>query len=436
MPRKRQPLILDGLNVVLTAPGLKLIKRRGGRVEPRWVCSDEARRRGYTPRTVRLHGDMAKAPEAELIAQQCRKLWNEMLEWMGAGGGNTRLVYDGTLASLIKCYQTDQESPYRTVRANTRRGYDDWCRALARSFGARRLDRLNGQDLRRWYTTMAEPSTAGGKPRLRLASACVRSMMMILLNYGTEIGVPACLELVQTLERMTFRVPQHLLDQWNTMKPQQLAMTFAQAEAIVEEGMARGTRRYRSLALGVAFQFELTLAQIDVIGTWEKIERPHDLPSAAIARGRNIWRPGLRYEDFLPDMVLDMGRSKTSIRAAFDLSSYPLVVRTLAAIPELDRVGPVAVDDSGTPFHRRHYIDLYRELADARGVPAGVWNMMARHGGATEARAAGANIDDVTDHLQKTDVEGTRRNYVGSNVATTRRVAKARVDHRARKESA
>jgi len=436
MPRIRRPLTIDGASVALDAPGLKFIKRSGGRAEPRWVCSDEARRRGYTPRTVRLHGDMAKAADAELIAQHCRKLWNEMLEWLGTGGHDSRPIFDGTLASLIRCYQTDRESPYKTVRQNTRRGYDDWCRALERTFGQRRLDRLKGQDLRRWYHTLAEPAGPGGKPRLRLASACVRSMMMILLNYGVEIGIPACLKLVQTLERMTFRVPQELLDQWNEMKPQQLTMTFAHAAAIVEEGLTRGTRRYRSIALGVAFQFELTLAQIDVIGTWEKVDGPRELPTDAIARGRNIWRPGLRYEDFLPDMVLDIGRSKTGVRAAFDLSSYPLILRALAAVPEAERIGPVAVDDGGIPFQRRHYIDLYRELADAREIPAGVWNMKARHGGATEARAAGANIDDVTDHLQKTDVEGTRRNYVSSNVATTRRVAKARVDHRAKKESA
>ena len=56
--------------------------------------------------------------------------------------------------------------------------------------------------------------------------------------------------------------------------------------------------------------------------------------------------------------------------------------------------------------------------------------MTARHGGATEARAANCVIDDIADHLQKTDIEGTRRDYVAGNVATTKRVAAARVARR------
>jgi hypothetical protein len=60
-------------------------------------------------------------------------------------------------------------------------------------------------------------------------------------------------------------------------------------------------------------------------------------------------------------------------------------------------------------------------------VPKEVWNARARHGGGTEARASGASIEDTTDHMQKSDMEGTRRDYIGGNVETTRRVARSRV---------
>jgi hypothetical protein len=99
-------------------------------------------------------------------------------------------------------------------------------------------------------------------------------------------------------------------------------------------------------------------------------------------------------------------------------------------VPDEERGGAFAVDETGRPFPRRYYIDLYRQLADAASVPRAVWNMNARHGGATEAREAGCAIDDIADHLQKTDIEGTRRDYVAGNVATTRRVAVARVARR------
>ena len=73
---------------------------------------------------------------------------------------------------------------------------------------------------------------------------------------------------------------------------------------------------------------------------------------------------------------------------------------------------------------------MYQDIREAAGVPDNVWSSRARHGGGTEARAAGAPIDDIADHLQKSDVEGTRRDYIVGNVETTRRVARKRVASR------
>jgi hypothetical protein len=49
-----------------------------------------------------------------------------------------------------------------------------------------------------------------------------------------------------------------------------------------------------------------------------------------------------------------------------------------------------------------------------------------RHRGA----ASGASIEDTTDHMQKSDMEGTRRDYIAGNVEITRRVARSRVAKR------
>jgi hypothetical protein len=67
------------------------------------------------------------------------------------------------------------------------------------------------------------------------------------------------------------------------------------------------------------------------------------------------------------------------------------------------------------------YSSVRRRIAsirEAAGVPDNVWSSRARHGGGTEAHEAGAPIDDMADHLQKSDVEGTRRDYI---VGTSRR---------------
>src|SRR5581483_11674374 len=145
---------------------------------------------------------------------------------------DTRPVYDGTLHSLIACYQRDPLSPYRRVKQNTRESYDDWCRVLDRKFGARRVDRLLGQDFRRWFEEIAAP-IGDAPPRLRLARGCVRQMLPILFAYGAEVGLSKCKELYGVLEIMEFKVSQDVLDLWHERRQPQQAMTYAQAEKIV-----------------------------------------------------------------------------------------------------------------------------------------------------------------------------------------------------------
>ena len=114
--------------------------------------------------------------------------------------------------------------------------------------------------------------------------------------------------------------------------------------AIVAEGLRRGTRRHRSVALGVAAQFELTLRQVDVIGTWEKLDQAEAVQASAVVERGRIWRPGLRFEDFAAGR-LDVETSKTSTQAVYDVTAYPLFQQALAAVPASERVGPLVTDE-------------------------------------------------------------------------------------------
>jgi hypothetical protein len=167
---------------------------------------------------------------------------------------------------LIDCYQRDKGLPFHGLALNTKRGYADWCRTLDRVIGKRRVDRLTGQDLRDCFLALLEPSHPGGPPRIRLAKACVRSMLSILLSYGAELGSFGCLELAEQLDRMILRVPRDITTEWRLRRPGKTAMSYQQALAVVDEGIRCGSRKYRSIALGVAAQFEFTIRQIDVIG--------------------------------------------------------------------------------------------------------------------------------------------------------------------------
>jgi len=260
-------------------------------------------------------------------------------------------------------------------------------------------------------------------------------MLSILLNYGAELGLPGCLELAQVLERMTLRVPRDIRAIWKAKRPDKVAMTYEHASAIVKEGLARKTRRHRSVAIGVAAQFEFTLRQIDVIGEWEKVSGAQEIPSGAIISYGRVWRPGLRFED-VSQGTLDLTTSKNDTKAVFDVTAYPLFMQALNAVPNGDRHGPLVVDEEGMPVRRRYYQDLYRDIANAAGVPRAVWNMFARHGGVTEAHEAGADLIDLSKHAQHRDLNTTNRHYIVPSIETSRRVARVRVAHRQKKNRA
>jgi hypothetical protein len=435
MARKRTPLVINGETVELDAPGLQVVERTNGAIHQYWIATADARKHGFLPRTVRLHYDLSDAAGRRELQQRCKTLTNEMLAWLGDPGGQNKPIYDGTIAALIRCYQSDPKSPYQGLAQNTQRGYDDWCRTLERAIGKRRVDRLTGQDLRDCFLDLLEPTSPRRAPRVRLAKACVRSMLSILLNYGAELGLPGCLDLAQVLERMTLRVPKDIRAAWKTERPNKVAMTYEHAAAIVKQGLARKTRRHRSVAIGVAAQFEFTLRQIDVIGEWEKIKGAKQISSVAIVSRGRMWRPGLRFED-VSEGTLDLATSKNDTKAIFDVTAYPLFMQALNSVPESERCGPLVVDENGMPVRRRYYQDLYRDVADAAGVPRAVWNMFARHGGVTEAHEAGADLVDVSKHAQHADLNTTNRHYIVPSVETSRRVARVRVAHRLTKNRA
>jgi hypothetical protein len=438
-----RPFTVDGATVAPSARGLKII-----RSDPYWVASDDAVTRGYKPRTVRLHyaltftsSDDAIAVrgerhELEALAKHCERLWIEMLEWLGDPDLQSIPIFDGTVKSLIECYQKDPDSPFHDLRQSTRSCYGDWCTTLTRAVGARRVDRLTGRDFRKMFKEIMAPAEAGGRPRVRLATGCVKQMLPILFSYGVEIGIEACGKLLAILDNIILRVPDDVRKEWNERKPAQLPMEYGHARAIVDEGIRRGDARSLSVAIGVAAQFEFTIAQIDVIGCWETIERGEVIPPDAIAQGKSVWRPGLCYEDFLTDRILDMRRSKNNRGGTFEIDEYALFLRALEAIPAERRRGPVAIDSDGRPFDRWSYRRAYREIADTCGVPQAVWNMNARHGGATEADDAGAELQDISTHLQHGNTQTTKKHYIRPTSAPTKRVARKRAAHRAKKESA
>jgi hypothetical protein len=123
--------------------------------------------------------------------------------WLGDPKGIDKPICDGTLSSLIACYQNDKKSPYHGLALNTQRGYDDWCRTLGRAIGTRRVDRLTGQDLRDRFLSLLEPAHPGGAPRVGLVKARVRSMLSVLLNYASSAASRLLVAMAQPDDNFT-----------------------------------------------------------------------------------------------------------------------------------------------------------------------------------------------------------------------------------------
>lgn len=397
------------------APGLRARSRADG-VAWYWIASAASKRAAVAEypgeRTVRLHG----TPEE--MAARCRVLTAELREWL-AGQDERGRAFDGTLASLIDCYQRDEDSPYRAVKWNTRKHYDDTLALLRGSFGARRIDALTGRDFTRWYRVLKEPAEPGGPERVRRAYNCMK-LLRIVVRYGAANGLAGCVQVSAMLSMQRFPLP----------PPRKVAMTFEHAQAIVDKALALDRP---SIALAQALQFETALRQRDIIGEWEPDAAP-GAQGGIVALGRR-WTGGVTWADIDGDLVLTKATTKTGAVGEWDLRRCPLVMAVLDRfLPLAGRVGPLIIEEtSGRPYFYRNYTRVWRRIAEAAGVPREVWNMDSRAGGITEGSDAGAETNDLRLLATHSEARTTNR-YVRKTRAATNRVLDLRAAKRARGE--
>ena len=182
------------------APGLEWKRRAkdGARI-PRWRARKKAVALGYRPSVIQLKID---ANDHAAIAERCREEWGKMEAWLA--DERPAPVFDGTLASLIDLYLSSEYSPYHELRHRTQHSYDQHLRVLKTSVGTRRIDRLNGEDFRRWCRKLREPKSPELLPRVGRAHDCM-TMLRILFAYGQTTGLPNCERLKSILAEMRFK---------------------------------------------------------------------------------------------------------------------------------------------------------------------------------------------------------------------------------------
>ena len=128
-----------------------------------------------------------------------------MNEWL-SGRRSRETAFDGTIGTVIKLWQTDPSSPYHPLEASSRHPYDVYARMIVETVGERRVDALDGRDLRRWHAEWSAPLTEGGKPRI----AAARMAMIVLktaLTFAATCRKPGCADLRNILGDIRFPGP-------------------------------------------------------------------------------------------------------------------------------------------------------------------------------------------------------------------------------------
>jgi hypothetical protein len=395
-----------------------------------WSPTSALVERGYPKTTYRLWPPSGVIPppleptpeEWEGIAAWCERYQAEMRQW--ANGGVTddpRSVFDGTISSLIKLYQTDPDSDFNKIRHVSQTQYTRQLRTLDTLVGSRRVDALTFRDFLRWYEQFAAPELPG-EPERRSGANGYMTRLRDVFKFG-KLALPkssGCAAVCEILSEMEFSAGNRRRTEY---------MTAEYCRLIRTEARRRGLH---SIALAQAFQFELGVRQGDMLGHWV----PRAWPGVSdIFSGGHKWLMGARWEEIDADLIWTHRLSKSvkgkkAVMQAevgkteqFDLKVPPMVMEELSRIyknnpsqsqnvtisrADFPASGPMLINErTGRPWHRGRFNVEWRKIARACGIPDEVQNRDSRAGASTEARLAGVPRDDRRQMLGHSRAETT-----------------------------
>jgi hypothetical protein len=412
------------------APGLVWRARKSG-----WAATWQARsdlvKRGYLPRTVALWtGSELSYLDALHISERCKHLQSEMLLWSRGDAPVVINAFDGTLHTLINCYQTDPDSSYQKNRYKVRRNRDRMLRRLSNDYGHERLCDIKARMLLAWHKVW----TDDGK-KLATGSAFVGQLRTLFSFGATMLEDEDCERLCGVMHKMRFE----------GTKARKVNISADQADAV--RIAARAKFGWPSISLAQAFQFECTLRQKDVIGEWVPLAEPG--VSDVLARGQK-WIRGIVWQEIDDSLILRHVTSKKQKLTEVDLKLAPMVLeelqwiagerplltvdpvtkRTAVSRHLLPVTGPVITHETtAMPWTDGEYRKQWREVADSVGIPKDVWNMDSRSGAISEAIQAGAPLELVRHAATHSDISQTA-DYDRDQAQATAKVMKLRMANR------
>lgn len=385
------------------APGLRW-RRRNDQWEAIWRARADLIARGFTPKNQWLwRGHEPTPAEVAEMQDTCRRLQDEMLAF--SRGGLPKVgTYNGTLRSLIDCYQTDKLSTYHKLRYHVRVRHDQMLKRIVARHGHEEIADIKARVVIGWHQEW------GGETKVAAAHAFV-GQLRTLFGFGASIlEDDECERLCGVMHRLRFPMS----------KPRTERLTAEQVIAIRKEAHKQG---HPSIALGQAFQFECILRQKDVIGEWVPLTEPGTSDITHYARNRGKWLRGLRWNEIDQNLILRHTTSKRLKPIEFDLKLAPMVMEELSYLAHMDpgpKQGAVVIcETTGRPWVAGEYRRKWRLIANAAGIPKHVLNMDSRAGGISEATDAGADIEHVRHAATHSNTSTTARYSRG----TTEKIA-------------
>jgi hypothetical protein len=391
-------------------PGLRFDGDR-----PMWRATKAAVKAGYPVKSVNLS---SMAADERRLRDRCIRLQHEMLEWMSNGGKQKSVRFDGTFATLLELYETDPTSSFFKLKHGSRHPYLVYLRLLRTEIGRCHLDRTDGRDVQTWFEFWAASEDG---PRHIAKARTLIAIIKAAVRFGVLCRLPGCSEFKTALSACRFE----------TLRPRDAVVT---AEQVIAARTAAHAAGHPGAALCYALQFEGTVRQWDLKGQWVPLSDPR--PSAVIARGMK-WI-GATWANVDANLILRLKPSKTEAttgqEVVVDMRVCPMVMEELEHVPPEARNGPLIVHvGTGLPYAGTIFNRVWRAARAASGISGTVWNRDLRASGSTEARAAGAQTDDLKKlmgHSPGSKVTG--RVYDRAALEAQRRIATARIVHRAK----
>jgi len=318
---------------------------------PIWRATRAAIKAGFPTKRVNLK---IFADDAAALVARCHRLTAEQNEWL-SGRRSRDPVFDGTIGSAIRFWQTEPTSTYQRIEGSSRHPYDIYAGMIMATVGARRIDALDGRDLRRWHDAWSAPLQDGGNPRI----AAARMAMVVLKNalgFAATCRKPGCAELRNILRDMRFAGP----------RPRTEAPTAAEVVAARKAAHQLG---HPAAALAYALQFEGAMRQWDVVGKWVPIA---DKRPSSVIDGTSKWL-GPMWSQIDENLILRYTPTKTRFTSGaavtLDLSMMPMVVEELAGVPAEARRGPLIVNPgTGLPYRNWYFGEVWRRVRKLTGT--------------------------------------------------------------------